>query len=268
MTVQTSEVPVEKLPAISVLKERSVLRILSILIFLSVWSVLGMILDPLFLPTPFSVVRTLFRLLAAGEIIGATGSSLWLFVVGFCGAVIVAIPLGIFLGLSKPAFHFSDLYITIFWSTPTIALLPLFVIWFGLTFTTKLIIVFLSGFWPTVINTQVGVQNVDDTLTEVGVAFGGRREEILRKITLPASIPYVVAGLRIACGRAVIGVIVAELYTSVTGLGAMMTYYSNFFQTANYFACLLVLIAFSLMVTESIRLLETRFTHWKGQRQQ
>ena len=81
---------------------------------------------------------------------------------------------------------------------------------------------------------------------------------------MPASISYLVAGIRIAVGRAVIGVIVAELFTSVTGLGARMTYYSNFFQTANYFAALLMFILFSVAVTEAVRLIEVRFVRWRA----
>jgi NitT/TauT family transport system permease protein len=88
--------------------------------------------------------------------------------------------------------------------------------------------------------------------------------EILRHVLFPASVPYLVAGVRIAVGRAIIGVIVAELYTSVTGLGARMTYYSNFFQVANYFAALLMFVVFSVVTTEAVRIIEHRFSRWRA----
>ena len=81
----------------------------------------------------------------------------------------------------------------------------------------------------------------------------------------PAAVPYLIAGVRIAIGRAIIGVIVAELYTSVTGLGARMTYYSNFFQVANYFAALLMFVIFSVATTEAARLIEHRFARWRSE---
>lgn len=266
--VLEAPVPVQKLSRLSVLLERNSLRLISLIVLLTVWTILGQIVGKLFLPNPWLVLEALYTLVTTGRIIEPAISSITLFCIGFTAALIVGVPLGIILGRSRLAFHFADLYIMVFYATPTIALLPLMVTWFGLTYTTKLIIVFLSAFWPTVINTQVGIQNVDETLVEVGVAFGGRRDEVLRKITLPASVPYVVAGLRIACSRAVIGVIVAELYTSVTGLGAMMSYFSNFFQTANYFASLIILVLFSVTVTEAIRQIEARFTRFRVKRQE
>jgi ABC-type nitrate/sulfonate/bicarbonate transport system permease component len=127
------------------------------------------------------------------------------------------------------------------------------------------VLVFLSAFWPLVINTQVGIQNVDKSYVEVATAFGATRMEILKHVLFPASVPYLVAGMRIAVGRAIIGVIVAELFTSVTGLGARMTYYSNFFQVANYFAALLMFILFSVATTEAVRLIEYRFSRWRAE---
>jgi ABC-type nitrate/sulfonate/bicarbonate transport system permease component len=115
-----------------------------------------------------------------------------------------------------------------------------------------------------VINTQVGIQNVDKSYVEVASAFGATRWEILRHVLFPAAVPYLIAGIRIAIGRAIIGVIVAELYTSVTGLGARMTYYSNFFQVANYFAALLMFVLFSVATTEAARLIETHFSRWRS----
>jgi NitT/TauT family transport system permease protein len=243
--------------------ERNTLRVASVIVLLVVWELVGLQMESFVLPTPVEVAVAWWNLLLSGELLEASWASIVVFIFGFGAALLLGIPLGIATGVWRPLGHFFDTYITVFWSTPSIALLPMLVVWFGLTFETKLVLVFLSGFWPLVINTQVGIQNVDRSLIEVATAFGARRSEILKHILLPASITYLVAGIRIAVGRAVIGVIVAELFTSVTGLGARMTYYSNFFQTANYFAALLMFILFSVAVTEGVRLFEVKFVRWR-----
>jgi len=250
-------------PRITFWAEKNTLRVASIMVLLIGWQLAGMSTEDYVLPTPLEVFASWWRLTMSGELLTAAGSSAFVFVLGFAAALILGLPLGIATGVSRPLGYFFDTYITIFWSTPSIALLPLLVVWFGLTLETKLILVFLSAFWPLVINTQVGIQNVDKSYVEVATAFGARRSEILRHVLFPAAVPYLVAGVRIAVGRAIIGVIVAELYTSVTGLGARMTYYSNFFQVANYFAALLMFVAFSVITTEAVRVIEHRFSRWR-----
>ena len=245
--------------------EKNTLRVISVLVLLVAWQIGGMTTEEYILPTPVQVAISWWKLTLSGELIVAAGASVFVFVLGFALALVTGIPLGIATGLSRPLGHFFDTYITIFWSTPSIALLPLLVVWFGLTLETKLALVFLSAFWPLVINTQVGIQNVDKSYQEVATAFGATRYEILRHVLFPAAIPYLVAGMRIAIGRAIIGVIVAELFTSVTGLGARMTYYSNFFQVANYFAALMMFVVFSVATTEAVRIIENRFSKWRSE---
>jgi NitT/TauT family transport system permease protein len=251
-------------PRVTFLAERNTLRVASIILLLLIWQIGGMMTDPYILPTPMEVAVAWWQLTLSGELITAAGASVFVFILGFAIALALGIPLGIATGVSQPLRDFFDTYVTIFWSTPSIALLPLLVVWFGLTLETKLVLVFLSAFWPLVINTQVGIQNVDKSYVEVATAFGATRYETLKHVLFPASVPYLVAGIRIAVGRAIIGVIVAELFTSVTGLGARMTYYSNFFQVANYFAALLVFILFSVAATEAARLIEHRFNRWRS----
>jgi ABC-type nitrate/sulfonate/bicarbonate transport system permease component len=267
LSMQASLPPAASLdqPRVTFLTERNTLRVASVVLLLLAWQIAGMMTDPYILPTPVAVAVAWWQLTVSGELITAAGASVFVFILGFALALALGIPLGIATGVSQPLRDFFDTYVTIFWSTPSIALLPLLIVWFGLTLETKLVLVFLSAFWPLVINTQVGIQNVEKSYIEVANAFGATRLETLRHVLFPASVPYLVAGIRIAVGRAIIGVIVAELFTSVTGLGARMTYYSNFFQVANYFAALLVFILFSVAATEAARLIEHRFNRWRAE---
>ena len=167
-------------PRVTFLTERNTLRVASVIVLLVVWQIAGMMTDPYILPTPVEVAVSWWQLTVSGELITAAGASVFVFVLGFA----IALALGIPLWASRPACRsrcgdFFDTYVTIFWSTPSIALLPLLVVWFGLTLETKLVLVFLSAFWPLVINTQVGIQNVDKSYVEVANAFGATRLEIL-----------------------------------------------------------------------------------------
>jgi NitT/TauT family transport system permease protein len=253
---QTREGPVVRR---SWLGERNTLRVISIVAMLAIWEIVALNVNPLFLPTPVSVAEAFVDLIAHGGLLQATWVSLQVFLIGFAVAAAAGLICGFAFGLSDVLHDLSDPWLTIFWATPSVALLPLIVIWFGLTTMSQIVIVFLSTFFPVAIETSVAVKHIDTTLLKVAKAFGATQFERLVHIVFPSAVPYVVSGLRVAVGRAVIGVIVAELFTSATGLGAKMTYYSNYFQTANYFAALVMFVIFSFALTEAVALIERRY---------
>lgn len=247
----------------SILAERNTLRVVSIVVLIGIWEIISLFVDPLFLPGPWSVAKSLESLTVHGGIWGATVTSVRVFIIGYVVASAVGIALGVLLGLVRVLASFADLWLTIMWATPSVALIPLLIIWFGITDRTQLAVVFLSTFFPVVVATSVAVENVDSSLIRVARAFGGRRSEVIRFVVMPSAVPYIVSGLRIAVGRAVIGVIVAELLVSSTGLGAKMSQYGSYFQTANYFAAVIIFIIFSVIVTEAVSIVEKRFSRWK-----
>ena len=245
------------------LTERNTLRLVAIAGLIAFWEVLSQFESPLFLPSPQSVGSALVSQFGSGGLLGATWSSFVVFALGFLIASAIGVPLGFAAARARVLSHLSDPLLTIFWATPAVALLPLIVIWFGLTEQTQVIIVFLSTFFPVVMETQTGVEHVDRTLARMATVFGANRRERFQRVLLPAALPYIVTGLRVGVGRAVIGVIVAELFVSANGLGAKMTTYANYFRTADYFAALIVFILFSLIVTELISVLERRASRWR-----
>lgn len=244
---------------VSRLRARNSLRVISVVLMVLIWWLVSLSVDPLFLPSPFAVAKSFVDLIAHDGLLAATLDSLKIFALGFVIAAALGVALGIVFGLVPAMRDLSDTGITVFWATPTVALLPLIVIWFGLTTKTQVSLVFLSTFFPVVMQTTVAVNHVDSALIRVARAFGATRRERILHIILPSSLPYIVSGLRVAVGRAVIGVVVAELFTSATGLGAKMVFYSNAFQTANYFAALAMFVVFSLVLTELVSLLERRY---------
>ncbi len=245
------------------LKEPNFLKILSIAVLVILWQIVGMNTNPIFLSTPVQVLRAFVEIMANGILANAMKDTFFEFIVGFALAVGLGIPAGIAAGRYQTVMNLTDPYISIFFAMPNIALLPLFMIWFGLGYTVKIVIVVMSAFFPIVINTMAGVKEADRTIVEVALSFGATEGELLRKVIIPASVPYVVAGLRIGLARAIVGVVVAELFSATTGLGALLQYYANYYLTSYFFVPVLVLALLSIGFVEIIRILEKKFATWR-----
>lgn len=246
-----------------ILHSRNFARLVSGIVFLTIWQAIGMATNPLFLPTPLEVVAAIPVVYTKGELLANLLSSFGILGAGFMLSLVLGITLGIVIGRYEFASNFSDLYINVFYAMPVVALIPLFMIWFGIGDTAKIMIVFLSGFFPILMNAEAGVRSVDYTLIEVARSLGAKESEIVSKIVLPGAVPFIMTGIRVAIGRAIVGLIVAELFLALSGLGALLAYYGAYYQTANYFVPLLILAAISVTMTEAARLVEKKFTSWK-----
>jgi NitT/TauT family transport system permease protein len=156
-----------------------------------------------------------------------------------------------------------DPFLTALYATPTVALIPLIMLWFGFGFWAKVVIVFLSCFFAIVINTYAGVRDVSRTSVDVVRAYGATDRQIMTKVILPSSVPFVMAGIRVAVGRGVIGVVVAEFFTALTGLGALIIVFSNAFATAKVFVPVFVLSALGVGLTSIARRVERWLAPWK-----
>jgi ABC-type nitrate/sulfonate/bicarbonate transport system permease component len=145
-----------------------------------------------------------------------------------------------------------------------VAVIPLVILWLGLGFSAKLFIVILLATFPILINTASGVRNVSESLIDVGTAFAATEREIFTKIILPAALPYMMTGLRLGIGRAIIGMVVAEFFTAITGLGALIVKYGNQYDTASMFVPILVLMGLGILLTAAVRHAEIRIAPWKA----
>jgi ABC-type nitrate/sulfonate/bicarbonate transport system permease component len=137
------------------------------------------------------------------------------------------------------------------------------ILWFGLGLLSKIVIVFLAAFFPIIVNTYSGVRNVSRGQVEVALAEGANEAQIFAKIVIPASLPFITTGIRLAVGRAVVGMVVAEMFTAVTGLGGAIVAYGNAFATDKLFVVIIVLALLGVTLTELIRVLERRLAPWK-----
>ena len=240
-----------------------VLAALSIAAFFAIWQIVSMNVPPIILPSPAKVIAAFIELTASGELIRATGQTIWPFAIGLVAAFIVGTTLGLLLGIFRPAARVLDPYIFVFWSIPNIAWLPLFIAWFGVGQLTLIVFVFVSAVFPQLLTVEAGAKEADSFLVEVARSLGGTKREILHIVVLPSALPYIFAGLRIAVGRALVGIIVGQLLIVATGIGYMFQFYGETLSLAKYFAPLIVIAALAVLLNRGVNWAEHVLIPWK-----
>lgn len=251
--------------------EPTILGTTSIVVLLVVWELLPRLITvsagtKLFFTTPSQIAGTLWRLFATGSIWTPLGVSASGFALGLSLSIVVGLPLGVLIGRSRTLNAMLDPFITAFNATPRLVFLPLLMLWFGLGLEMKVVIVFIGALFPILINTYEGVRNADKTLINVVRSFGASEWDVARLVVVPNAMPYIVAGLRLAIGRAVLGVVVAEFFGSESGLGVMMVQAAGRYQVDVVFSGLIVFAVLSLAMTAMVQVLESRLTRWRPQR--
>jgi len=244
---------------------RIAIRIASLVVVLGGWEYFGRQTNPILFTYPTAVGNAAVKMIASGELWKYLSQSL---IVLFAGLGLAAF-FGIALGLVMARFWVVDLaldtYITALYSIPSVALVPVLVLWFGFEITAKTAVVFLFTFFPIVINTYQGVKNVDDRLIEVGRAFRCNERDLWIHIVLPAAVPFVVAGLRLAIGRGLIGMVLADLYTAITGIGYLISRYASTYRTDAMFVPIVTLGMLGITLTGLLRFVERRVAPWMHQ---
>src|SRR5215467_12494097 len=240
-----------------------IVRVLSIIGVFGAWEILGRQVDPLFMSYPSAIAVAATQLIGSGELLVGLLSSLRTLIVAFFIASVIGIGLGLLIGRYRVVEAATDWLVNALYATPLVAIIPLAVMWFGLGFAAKLFIVIVLAIFPVLINTSSGVRNVSPQLIDVGIAFAATEGQLFTKFILPAALHYMMAGLRLGIGRAIIGMVVAEFFTALTGLGALIVKYGNQFDTASMFVPILVLMLLGILLTAGIRRMEARIAPWK-----
>lgn len=240
------------------------IRLVSILVVLGAWELVGRRIDPLFMSYPSAVARAAVRLTKSGELPTALASSLTTLALGFVIAGVLGVLAGLVIGRYRTVEVATDWLVNALYATPLVAVVPLVILWFGLGFSAKLFVVVLLAIFPVLINTASGVRNVPPALIDVGTGFAASEWQVFTKVILPASLPYTMTGLRLGVGRAIIGMVVAEFFTAITGLGALVVKYGNQFDTASMLVPVLVLMVLGVALTAGLRQAEARIAPWKA----
>jgi NitT/TauT family transport system permease protein len=241
---------------------KALVRLASLVIVLLVWEIGGGQLDQSLFSTPSKVVVAAYTMILSGELWQFLAPSLLVMLYGFSIATVVGILLGLLLARYWVLDTATGFYITFLYSTPMVALIPLIVIWAGFDTAAKTIILFLFAFFPIVINTYQGVKNVSPELIEVGRAFRCSESELWRHVILPAALPFVVTGLRLALGRGLIGMVTADLYTAISGIGYLIVRTASTYQMDKMFVPIVTLGLLGVFLAWLLRLVEIRVAPW------
>lgn len=216
-----------------------------------------------FVSTPSRIAGEFVRQIHSGELAANVSVSLYEFVVGLTLAIAIGGVLGILASWSRTFEHVLEPFIWFKYSSPTIAFYPMFVAWLGLGEPTIIAIAFLFAVTPIYANTLAGIKQADPDLVRAAVSFGARRQDIFLKIALPGSAPLLIAGLRLAVGRALTGVVAAELFGATAGLGFSIAYYGQKLRTTEMMTSLVVVILLGVVLTQLLSSLEARVDYWR-----
>lgn len=239
-------------------------RLISIVAVLGGWEIVGRRVNPLFMSYPSAITRAAARLVKSGELFAALESSLEVLLLGFAIAAIIGVALGLLIGRYRSMEAATDWLVNALYATPLVAIVPLVTLWFGLGVAAKLFIIAVLAVFPVLINTVAGVRNVPASLIDVGAAFAAKEHQVFVKIILPSAIPFMMTGLRLGVGRAIIGMVVAEFFTAITGLGALIVKYGNQYDTASMFVPILVLMLLGVLSTYLLRRAEQAVAPWRS----
>jgi ABC-type nitrate/sulfonate/bicarbonate transport system permease component len=235
-----------------------------VLAALALWEVAARLrwLDPDFFSPPSQVLWAMGEL-ANPRVLAAARLTALEVAVAFAVAAVVGVAGGLVIGLSTFAYRTFRPIVLLLFSVPKMVMLPLFILFFGIGVLSKAVFAFSLGVFPVLLNVIAGSRMVDRTLVTAAYCMGASRAGIFLKVVLPAALPSVITGLRVGMTQTVLGVLLAELYASNTGLGYFVTLYSQSFKPAQLFALFFVVAALSIVVNEALRALERRASRWR-----
>jgi sulfonate transport system permease protein len=239
----------------------------SVLLFFAMWQLapeLGLV-NGRFTSQPSAVAFALIDVLRSDNFLHHASISLQEFIAGFALSLAIGIPLGILMGLSRLARDLLDPPLMALYIAPNLILLPIIIVWLGIGMSSKVVIVFLGAVFPILINTMTGVREADPNLIRVARAFGGSRIDVFRRVQLPSTVPSILLGIRLAVGRGVLGVVVAELFASQAGIGHQIMTYGQAMRIDRLLVYVFAVSLFGYLLTIAVRSLEDRFQAWRPQ---
>jgi NitT/TauT family transport system permease protein len=231
---------------------------------LIVWEATAPFISPIFFTSPSKIAVAFYETTVSGELPYFLAQSLEVMVYGLVTAIVVGIPLGVAMARIRWLDWALDLPINALYATPLVAVVPLLVLWFGIYLKAKIIVVFLFAVFPILINTYQGVRECDKGMLEVAQSFRSSEWRMWRDVLLPFAVPYIIAGLRLAIGRGLIGMIIAEFYTTISGLGFMITKYANVFAMDKTFVPVIVLMVLGVSLTTLLKWVGRRIAPWSA----
>ncbi|MBX2880327.1 MAG: ABC transporter permease [Granulosicoccus sp.] len=239
------------------------LPVISLVIVFGGWELVGRSINPLLFAPPSAVIAMFGELIASGELQAAAKITMQALFLGYFLAVIVGIPFGILMGAVP---RFGDVlqpYLYAIFSTPRVVVVPLIIVWFGIGFEARLFLVF---FWTAIaisVNTAQGVRHARPDLVEVARSFQASRVQMARHVLIPGAVPFVISGLRIGAERAIVGVIIGEMFLQIVGLGGIITTASSELLPAKMLCAVAVIAVLGTVIVTALDHFEKRFQNWR-----
>ena len=245
--------------------ERTILGLSGLVFFFGFWqfgSMAGFI-DPLFFSSPAEIVTAAIAEVQVPRFWEDVRYSLSEVTIGFVASLVLAVPLGLAIGWYRRLSYTFDPWLNFFNAIPRPALIPLVVLWVGLGIEMKIIIVFLGGFFSILLPTVEGVRTVEPQLLDVARSFRASSRRLFTSLVIPATVPFIATGVRLALGRLLIGVIVAELYAQTQGLGVMIGKSAESLQSDRMMFGILLFTLMGVITTEAAVRVERRLQRWR-----
>jgi NitT/TauT family transport system permease protein len=238
-------------------------RLITAVIIFGGWELYGRSVNRALFAPPSRVVTAFVELaIESNELWVALADSLTVLAIGFAAAIVVGTFLGLLLGRFRLLEYVLDPYVSFVYALPTVVIMPLLIIWIGIGSTTRVAIIFTTSLVPILLNTSAGAKLVNQDLIDVARNYDASQRQILRTIVLPAILPYFFAGLNVAIGTALIGMILGEMLLVIRGLGGLIVEYSNFFRPDKMLVGLLAIVALSVALRAGMRRLRRRLMPW------
>ena len=246
------------------LKDRpNLVRGMAVLVFLLLWEFFGRGVNPLFMSYPSAIAKAAWIISADGTLGKAFLESLLPFLIGMGISIVAGITWGVLMARIWLFEYATDPYVNALYAIPRVAIVPIITLAAGLQLGGKVTILVSIAIFPIIVNTYAGIKDVRGRFLEIGKAFGATEQQIFFKIALPAAVPFIMAGIRLAVGLGIIGMIVAELFTAASGLGGLIIRFANAFATDRLFVPILLTAVMGVVITEMVQFVERRVSKWR-----
>ena len=246
--------------------ESSILGGAAVLVVLAIWQAIWSYttwISPLFFSGPSAIAKQFWYTLTQGTLLADLAFSGKNFAIGFGIALVTGVVVGVIVGWYRRIRMIADPFLNALYATPRIAMVPLIIIWFGIGMWSKVFIVFLSAFFPILVNTVAGIRNMDADLLRAARAFRASDWQIFKTLAIPGSVPFILTGVRQGVALGLIGVVVGEMFGGSEGIGFMVAYGGQTFQTDTLFVGVVIIALAGIVLTSIAERLERRFSRWR-----
>ncbi len=238
----------------------------SLLMWAGIWEVIGLVGILEIIPPFHEVILNMGDVLSSPEFQNALLMTAEAWAIGLGFAIVIGIPIGVLMGLSRSAEQLLGVWVNILISAPLTAVVPALLPLLGIGQTMVTVTVFLFAVFIIVIDTETGVRHANQTLIEMARSFGATRTQIWSKVLIFAALPEILAGLRLGVIRATKGVVIGQLIAALLGFGEIFDFYMKNFLIEHFWALVLIIFAIAYVLSESVALLERRIEFYAGQR--